>query len=78
MFDLGAKQSVAYSPRKKFLAQLALLHFVATHNTEKEWNFQNSMQKGWQFPTHYTAFWNRELMARAFTWQFFKGEYRYK
>jgi hypothetical protein len=78
MFELGAKQSVAYSPRKKFLAQLALLHFVATHNTENEWNFQNRMQKGWQFPTHYTAFWNRELMARAFTWQFFKGKYRYK
>jgi hypothetical protein len=78
MFDLGAKQSVAYSPRNKFLAQLALLHFVATNNIGNQWNFQKGMQKGWQFPTHYTAFWNRELMARSFEWQFFKGKYRYK
>lgn len=78
MFALGARQSAAYSPRKKFLAQLALMHFVATHNVSNEWNFQNRMDKGWKFPTHYTAYWNRSLMARAFSWQFFKAKYRYK
>jgi hypothetical protein len=78
MFDMGARQSATYSPRNKFLAQLALMHFVATHNVSNEWNFQNRMDKGWKFPTHYTAYWNRTLMARAFTWQFFKAKYRYK
>jgi hypothetical protein len=78
MFEMGARQSANYSPRKKFLAQLALMHFVATHNVSNEWNFQNRMDKGWKFPTHYTAYWNRTLMARAFSWQFFKAKYRYK
>ncbi|MBA3446311.1 MAG: hypothetical protein H0T56_01640 [Pseudaminobacter sp.] len=78
MFDLGAKQSAEYSLRKKYLAQLALLHFVATHNTEREWSFQDRMDKGWRHPTHYTLYWSRELLTRAFMWQFFKGKYRYK
>jgi hypothetical protein len=78
MFDLGAKQSVAYSPRQKFLAQLALLHYVATNNIGNRWTFQTGMDKGWHFPEHYRAFWNRELMANCFMWQFGKNEYRYK
>jgi len=78
IFDLGAKQSAGYSARQKYLAQLALLHFVATHNTEREWSFQNRVEKGWKHPTHYTLYWSRELMARSFTWQFFKGKYRYQ
>jgi hypothetical protein len=77
MVEFGAKQSASYSAREKFLVQLALLHFVATHNTENSWNFQNRMEKNWKFPTHYTAFWSREILARAFIWQFFKGKYRY-
>ena len=45
MFDMGARQSAAYSPRKKFLAQLArsCIHFVATHNVANEWSSQNRM-----------------------------------
>jgi hypothetical protein len=45
MFDMGARQSAAYSPRKKFLAQLArsCIHFVATHNAANEWSSQNRM-----------------------------------
>jgi hypothetical protein len=78
MFDLGARHTGGYSPRQKYLLQLALLHFVATHNTEREWSFQNRMDKGWKHPTHYALYWSRELMMRAFMWQFFKGKYRYK
>ncbi len=78
MFDLGAKQSSSYSARQKYLVQLALMHFVATHNTEKEWSFKNRVEKGWQHPVHYKAYWSRELLARSFVWQFFKGKYRYK
>jgi hypothetical protein len=78
MFELGARQTVGYSPRQKYLLQLALLHFVATHNTEREWSLQNRMDKGWKHPTHYALYWSRQLMMRAFMWQFFKGKYRYK
>ncbi|GJE60950.1 hypothetical protein [Methylobacterium trifolii] len=68
MHARGLADAAGLSPASAYQVQLALLHYVATHNVENQWSLQD-IDKGWIFPTHYQLNWSPALLARAFVWQ---------
>lgn len=78
IFQLGALHTAKFTTRQKYLVQLALLHYAATHNTTEPWHFGNDVDQGWRHPLHYTLYWSRETMLRSFTWQFSRLKYLVK
>lgn len=78
IYNAGMRVGGALDPRSRYRLQVALLHYVATHNTTNSWSFQNSVDHNWVFPIDYQRNWSPETLARAFVWQFGRRKYLLK